>query len=456
MSGGTSGNDSIDGTPADDTINGEAGDDTINAGDGDDSIDGGSGRDSIDGGDGNDSLEGGEGNDTLTAGSDNDTVSGGDGHDYVWAGSGDDSVDGGAGDDSILGDDGLDTIEAGSGSDTVRAGNQNDVVHGNDGNDELWGESGSDTIYGGNDDDTIYGGSGNDVLRGGAGNDHIRGDSGNNTIEGGEGDDSLYSGTGNDTFVIRDGHGNDTITWFDTGNDIIAFDMAEISGFQDVVDRMETVGNDTVITFDNGDVLQIKDIQSSLLSASNFAYSAGPVCLHEGTLICTERGEVAIENLRPDDIVWTKDHGWQAIRLVTFARMVFKHRDDPAKPVLIPAGALGAGVPHHDLITSPQNRVLQITESTGEEVLVPAIKLTGKNGIRRMRGRKKAHYLNIVMERHSIIQASGCWVESLLVTARSLERQGRDTRRILGQCTTMKPARRIVQKGVRRRRLRSA
>lgn len=270
------------------------------------------------------------------------------------------------------------------------------------------------------------------------------------------GDDSIKGSSENDTFTIRDGHGSDTIASFSITEDIIAFDMAEISDFEDVLVRTQTVGNDTVITFDNGDRLRLIGIQSSALHASNFTFSTGPACLHEGTLIFTERGEIAIENLRPDDIIWTKDHGWQAIRLVTFERMVFRHRDDPAKPVLIPAGALGHGSPHSDLVTSPQHRVLQINSETGKEVLTPAIKLVGTKGIRRMRGRKTAHYLNIVMERHSIIQASGCWVESMLVTSRSLERQSNDVRRILASCAKMQAARRIVHKGVRPRRLRSA
>ena len=293
----------------------------------------------------------------------------------------------------------------------------------------------------------------NDCAAGVAG---AAGDDGTNTNEGGNGGDTLCAGNGSDTFVIRDGHGSDTITGFTPAEDVIVFDMAEISSYRDVRDRMQTVGNSTIITFDNGETLLLDNIQSNRLSASSFSFSTGPVCLHEGTLIFTERGEIAIENLRPDDIIWTKDNGWQAIRLVTFERMVFRHRDDPAKPILIPAGALGRGTPHCDLVTSPQHRILQLSDDTAEEVLVPAVKLIGINGIRRMRGRKKAHYLNIVMQRHSIIQASGCWVESMLVTSSVLSRQSAAARRMLDTCRGMKAAQRVERKGIRFRRLRSA
>lgn len=257
------------------------------------------------------------------------------------------------------------------------------------------------------------------------------------------------------TFVIRDGHGPDRLRDFDPSRDVIAFDMAEINGYPDVRDRICDVGDDTIITFDNGDQLTIPGHPRSRIRARNFTYGVGPVCLHEGTPIRTERGDIAIEYLRPDDIVWTKDHGWQAIRCVTFERMHFQTRDDPAIPIFIPAGALGDGLPQQDLITSPQHRVLRIDPQSGKERLVPAVDLVGRNGIRHMRGRRKAHYLAIVMQRHSIIQAAGCWVESMLVTTGLLERQTAPARRLLARYTNMEPMHRVERVGARPRRLKA-
>lgn len=256
--------------------------------------------------------------------------------------------------------------------------------------------------------------------------------------------------------VIRDGHGFETLGGFNATQDSLVFDMDEISDFEDVLDRMTQSGADTVITFNNGDALTLPNVDSGALSPANFAYSAGPVCLLEGTPIFTERGEVPIEELRPDDIVWTKDHGWQAIRVVVQEKITFLHRNDPQKPILIPAGALSDQQPSCSLIASPQHRILQIRPETGEEELVPAGKLVGRNGIRRMRGRKSARYFNVVMERHSIIQASGCWVESLYVTSHSLCRQKASARKLLDLAIGMKPARRIEKEGVRPRRLKIA
>lgn len=266
---------------------------------------------------------------------------------------------------------------------------------------------------------------------------------------------TLFPSQDGATHVIRDGHGSDTLAGFVPAKDIIAFDMSEIASYGDVTRRMDTDGRNVIITFDRGDRLTVQDVVPGDLSPANFTYANGPTCFLKGSPLLTERGEIAIEELRPDDIIWTKDHGWQAFRLIVRETVKFGSRDDPAKPILIPANALGAGQPAHDLIVSPQNRVLQIGPG-GQEILVPAIDLVGKQGIRPMRGRKRAEYLNVVMERHSIIQAAGCWVESMLVTSRSLSRQDKAARQLMAQLHDMTPARRIEKKGVRSRRLRPA
>ncbi|GAB5448484.1 Hint domain-containing protein [Gymnodinialimonas sp.] len=460
---GKKGNDSIDGGSGNDTLKGDEGNDSMDGGLGDDQLEGGKGDDTLIDDHGNSTMQGGEGNDEMYANGDASSLDGGEGDDYIAASSGDDTIEGDKGADTIFANEGNDSVRAGEdndevygggGNDTIDAGEGNDTVSGGDGDDTIFGDKGADVIYGGEGNDTIDGGEDNDALSGGAGNDSITAGKGNDTIEGGEGDDTMRAGEGTDTFVIRDGHGSDRILNF-SSNDIIAFDMAEITSYQDVLDRMS--GDDTtVITFDNGDTLRLVDFEREDIGPSNFAYSAGPVCVLEGTPIRTERGDVAIEDLRPDDIIWTKDNGWQAIRLLVRETIHFSHRDDPGKPILIPAGALGDNLPAEPLITSPQHRVLQSIPHTEEEVLVPAVKLIGSNGIRRMRGRKSASYYNVVMERHSIIQAAGCWVESMLVTTQSLSRQHAAARRLLDHCLGMEPARRIERKGTRPRRLKLA
>lgn len=459
-----SGLDTVSGGLGDDSIDGEGGGDSLSGGDGRDTIDGGAGDDIVSGDAGNDSLIGGLGNDTIDGGDGNDILIDDDGNNVMYGGDGDDqiysngsasTIDGGSGRDTLVGGSEGDSVSGGDDDDTIYANGGDDTVKGGSGNDSIDGGTGSDVIHSGEGHDTVFAGGGNDQVQGGAGNDYIQGDSGQNTIEGGTGNDTVAGGSGADTFVVRDGDGSDTIQLFSTANDIVAFDMAEIATYQDVLDRMSASGNNTVINFDNGNTLTFVDIQPVRLSASNFAYSAGPVCLLAGTPIRTERGDIPIEELRPDDILWTKDRGWQALRLVVHESLVFRSRDDPAKPIVIPQGALGAGLPRQDLIVSPQHRVLQVLEKTGEEVLVPAIKLAGQNGIRQMRGRKRAQYLNVVLEDHSIIQAAGCWVESMLVTGRSMSRQSKAARRLLDSALGMKPARSLRRRPMSGRRLKT-
>lgn len=255
------------------------------------------------------------------------------------------------------------------------------------------------------------------------------------------------------TFVIRDGHGCDVIKGFNP-HDIIAFDMAEIGSARDVFARTSGITH-AVIRFDNGDDLRLEGVAPTALTARNFSFTVGPVCCLAGTPMLTERGEVPIEELRPDDILWTKDHGWQALRLVVRETIEFAGRDDKAKPVLIPAGALGPGQPMVDLRVSPQLRILRPSQDSGEEVLVPAIALVGRHGIRQMRGKKRAEYLNVVMERHSVVQVAGCWLESLLVTSRYHSAQTRAARRLPDRAPATPPARRVERIGVRPRRLKS-
>jgi Ca2+-binding RTX toxin-like protein len=59
--------------------------------------------------------------------------------------------------------------------------------------------------------------------RGTSGNDTISGSSWNDTIAGGAGNDTLSGGAGNDVFVFKSGFGQDTITDFSVGHDVVEF-----------------------------------------------------------------------------------------------------------------------------------------------------------------------------------------------------------------------------------------
>lgn len=211
------------------TFTGTAGNDTINGSKNADVIYGLGGHDWLDGKDGADFVYGGLGNDSLFGGKGNDVLYGEDGDDYLDGGANDDTLIGGAGADSLLGGDGNDIIyydsadlylRGGKGTDTLIATANDDYInlnttvfsHSTAGEFEIFQLSaGSDTIIGSQTQSaslTVYGGSGNDVISmWQTGNDVLYGEDGNDQIWGGPGTDSIYGGNGVD--YLYGGTGND-------------------------------------------------------------------------------------------------------------------------------------------------------------------------------------------------------------------------------------------------------
>ncbi|MEO1328701.1 MAG: calcium-binding protein [Pseudomonadota bacterium] len=136
----------------------------------------------------------------------------GDGDDMYKA-SGDGFVDG-----SVRGGVGSDTIVGGSGDDSIAGGGFGDLLRGRAGDDTLSGANGQDEIFGGSGDDSLIGGSGSD------------------TLSGGRGDDTLTGNSGGDTFLFMRADGNDLITDFQNGSDVIDLTAFGLQGsFADVI-----------------------------------------------------------------------------------------------------------------------------------------------------------------------------------------------------------------------------
>ncbi|MCB4458030.1 Hint domain-containing protein [Leisingera sp. McT4-56] len=149
------------------------------------------------------------------------------------------------------------------------------------------------------------------------------------------------------------------------------------------------------------------------------------VCFTPSVRIETPRGEVAVENLREGDMVSTLDNGPQVVRKILTREARFQGALDKHRPVLIPAGCLGKGVPKQDLIVSPNHRVLLsgklVRDMFGsKQVLAPAKGLLPLRGIRAKRGIKGVTYIALVLDRHEIVLADGCPCETLLLTPYSM------------------------------------
>ena len=323
--------DTIYGGAGNDTIIGDAGDDMIYGGEDDDFIVARTGEDTIYGGAGDDRIYGGVGDDTIYGGGDEDTLRGDEGDDTLTGGAGDDSMSGGEGADTfVFGlDHGNDTItDFDTGNDTIDLSAFGDAItweelsaqisdvtdeqgavtgvqvdlsdwgggtitldgvastdltagifnlQGGDAVDET-SEPEVDYVFhvGTDDDDTLTGGADNDAIIGGAGDDTISGGAGDDTIYSGAGDDTITGGTGNDAFMFVTGDGNDTITDFTDGEDIIDLSaITGITGFSDLSGKITQDGEDTVIDLSSfgGGEITLEDFTSTDLDATDFDFT---------------------------------------------------------------------------------------------------------------------------------------------------------------------------------------
>ncbi|MCU0543979.1 MAG: DUF4347 domain-containing protein [Oscillatoriaceae cyanobacterium Prado104] len=206
------GNDNLFGGTDNDSVNGNEGDDFIVGNWGGDLLFGGKNSDTILGDRGADLVFGNQGSDFINGREDNDSINGNRDADWVDGGKGDDSLLGGKDNDSLTGSEGSDSLLGNLGDDTLCGGGGDDYLRGDFNNDLIDGGAGDDRIYGGENDDTLIGCEGDDILLG---------DKGDDLLTGGLGNDTLTGGDGVDRFLLFANAGNDTITDFEDGTDLL-------------------------------------------------------------------------------------------------------------------------------------------------------------------------------------------------------------------------------------------
>lgn len=490
---GTSGNDLIGPDYQDRVASDESGSFVSNTGR--NFIDGGAGNDEIRGGGSDDWISGGSGDDVIYGNAGNDTISGGTGNDYIVGGSGADKLDGGQGNDTLSyvtdstgvrvsllnntasgghaqGDviSNFENLDGGSGNDHLTLSNTSGVVNAG---------AGDDTVFGGNGNDTLNGGDGNDSLVGGAGNDVLNGGAGNDTLVGGAGNDTLTGGTGNNTFVYSADGSVDTITDFNsdstgpiddddkTNNDFIDLsryynrlsdlraDFADdgiLNHSQDPNGPVRYVGTEAIQVGGTGGLI-LQGITSQDLTFD----TTNVTCFASGTLIRTPQGEVEVQDLAQGDLVTTVDAGaqpvlWIGLRHLSAAALAAAPH---LRPIRIPAGALGGGLPLRDLTVSPQHRVLVRSQIARrmfgqDEVLVAAKHLTGTGGITVVDDAAGVDYWHFMFDSHQVVYSEGATTESLFTGPEALKAVSAEGRREIMellpqlQDATFAPARTLV------------
>ena len=159
----------------------------------------------------------------------------------------------------------------------------------------------------------------------------------------------------------------------------------------------------------------------------------GPVCFADGTLIETDRGEVAVEDIGVGDLIRTRDSGFQPVRWMGSRRLSSEElgANPDLRPIRIKANALADGVPASDLIVSPQHRILVRSKIAqrmfgAEEILVAAKHLCQVEGVETAADLAEVVYYHILFDRHEVVKSNGAETESLFtgpVALRSLSRE---------------------------------
>ncbi len=407
----------------DDTVVGGTGNETIASGGGADTVVGGGGFDVILGGSGNDSLVGGVGNETIDGGGDDDVVVGSAGNDSLVGGDGTNTLDysrafldvvadlgtgtaqdgfggtdvvsgfavvvTGEGEDSVVGSAANETLDGGGGADTLVGGA---------GADSIVGGLGNDSLVGGDDNDTLLGGEGDDFVLGGAGDDSIVATPGRDTIEGQAGNDVIDTGEDDDLVIWRVGDGNDVIS-MGSGNDTL--DLEGWTGDDTDFWSVNAGGAGAIYTYDDG-------------AGNAFTLTTSGVetvtCFAPGTRILTAGGEVPVETLRAGDLVVAPGRGaaLKPVRWVGHTRVdIARHRDKrKVAPILVRAGALGAGVPARDLRVSPEHAFLL------QGRLVPAHMLVNGTTIVQELWQRAITYWHVELDEHGVLVAEGALAES--------------------------------------------
>jgi collagen type I/II/III/V/XI/XXIV/XXVII alpha len=170
-------------------------------------------------------------------------------------------------------------------------------------------------------------------------------------------------------------------------------------------------GSDTTVL--SGGALYVSSggvVLDTVVSSGGTVIGSIP-CFAAGTLILTERGDVAAENLQIGDRIATEDGTFEPVIWIGSRVVDCRRHPRPGQvlPVRILAGAFGPGRPRRDLYLSPDHAIF------AEDVLIPARHLIDGNGVRQM-ACAQVTYLHVELPRHCVILAEGLATESYLDT----------------------------------------
>ncbi len=161
------------------------------------------------------------------------------------------------------------------------------------------------------------------------------------------------------------------------------------------------------IVFDNGPDAGV----AGVITVQDIGFDAYiPPCFARGTMIETNRGEVAIEALAVGDLVRTADHGFQPIRWVGSTTVCGTGK---AAPIVVKKGALGNV---RDLRLSPAHRVLlqgwQAEVLFGSAEMLASVSALVNDHTILVQKVDTVEYFHLLFNQHEIIFSEGAATES--------------------------------------------
>jgi hypothetical protein len=236
------------------------------------------------------------------------------------------------------------------------------------------------------------------------------------------------------TFTIQGPAGGVGFATAGLSENIVGLNVgAAATNFIDVIGTGVTVtsgqtgtGGTGTIALSNGDTFILSGITNGasgwhVLTAPD-ALGGGTdvflVCYARGTMIRTPVGELPVEKLRPGKQVMTMVDGQEVPQTVTWLGhrridLTAHARPETARPIRILRGAFADGMPHRDLVVSPDHAIFV------DGKLICARQLVNGTTIRQELDWTAVDYYHVELDQHAIMVAEGLPAESYLDTGNS-------------------------------------
>ena len=204
---------------------------------------------------------------------------------------------------------------------------------------------------------------------------------------------TVYTGLGADTIDVN--ADSDTIT-SEGGTDTVAFSGARASY------TLARSGGEATVA--QGGVTDTLSAITTLQFADQSIAESSIACFATGPRILPARGETPVESLRVGDLLPTL-LGARVAPIVWLGH----RRANFCQPVCIAAGAFAPGLPHRDIMLSPEHAVLV------NGALIPVRYLVNGASIAPV-AMEKITYWHVELPRHDVLLAEGLPCESYLDT----------------------------------------